>query len=239
MSSAGPDNAWMREMFDAIPHRYALLNKILTFGRDESWRRKTCFFLSPDDGGRILDICTGTGDLALKIAERFPRITIYALDFSTRMLDAAREKAKARRRENIIFKTGDALDMDFEDGYFDYVTISFGFRNLSHSNENLLKALKEVYRVLKPGGRFVILETSQPRNTLVRRIFHLYAKLVVPLVGKAISGEKAPYAYLGSSISRFLSYDKLTEVLTSAGFEAEWTSSFLLGMIRLSRVLKR
>ena len=226
-------------MFDAIPHRYALLNKILTFGRDEAWRRKACSFISPDDGGRILDICTGTGDLALKIAERFPQHTIYALDFSPRMLDFARETAKARRIENIIFREGDVGDMGFEDGYFDYVTISFGFRNLSHSKENLLKSLKEVYRVLKPGGRFVILETSQPRNTLVRRIFHLYAKLVVPLVGKAISGEKAPYAYLGSSISRFLSYDKLTEVLTSAGFELERTVAFMLGMVRLSRVLKK
>ena len=226
-------------MFDAIPHRYALLNKILTFGRDESWRRKTCFFLSPDDGGRILDICTGTGDLALKIAERFPQHTIYALDFSTRMLDAAREKAKARRRENIIFKMGDAGDMDFKDGYFDYVTISFGFRNLSHSKENLLKSLKEVYRVLKPDGRFVILETSQPRNTLVRRIFHIYAKLIVPVVGEAISGEKAPYAYMGISIARFFSYDKLMNVLASAGFEPERTVAFMLGMVRLSRVLKK
>lgn len=233
MSSATLNNAWMRKMFDSVPKTYVLLNKILTFGRDEVWRHKVQDFISPDDGDRLLDVCTGTGDLVLKIAERFPRLDIYALDFSSRMLDDARERAKARRIENIIFREGDVGDMGFEDGYFDYVTVSFGFRNLSHSKENLSNALKEVYRVLKPDGRFVILETSQPRNILVRRIFHIYAKLIVPVVGQAISGEKAPYAYLGSSILRFFNYDKLRCILTSAGFTIERTASFMFGAIRL------
>ena len=177
-------------MFDAVPEKYNRLNKILTFGQDETWRQKALDAIETEDGTTILDICTGTGDLALKIAGRFPNARVYALDFSPRMLAWAKERAQQLNVQNIIFKENDCLGMPFSDEYFDYITISFGFRNLSYSTTNLDKALKEINRVLKNGGRLVIIETSQPVNTFVRRLFHFYAIKIVPRIGMLLSGKK-------------------------------------------------
>ena len=229
----------MLQMFDAASNRYILLNKILTFGRDEKWRRAALEAIEPQAGAKILDICTGTADLALKIAKKFPRLTIYALDYSPQMLAAARERVqKDKLEQNIIFKEGDCTCMDFESDYFDYVTISFGLRNLSFSQENLGNALKEIYRVLKKNGTFVIIEPSQPEDIFVRKLFHFYAAKIVPIAGRFISGEDIPYSYLGSSIVRFFSQDKLIAVLESYGFEKEQTKAFMFGMILLCVVKK-
>ena len=196
---------WMRQMFDSAAKRYVLLNKILTFGQDEKWRQAALEAIEPQADAQILDICTGTADLVLKIA-----------------------------KENPVLSRNFSLDGD----YFDYVTISFGFRNLSFSRENLGQALKEIYRVLKKGGRFIIIETSQPANIFVRKLFHFYAEKIVPLVGRFTSGESIPYNYLGNSIVKFFSQDKLIDVLESGGFKKENTKAFMFGMILLCVVKK-
>src|SRR3989338_10771287 len=169
----------MRQMFDAVPQRYNRLNRIITFGRDEAWRQKALEAIEAKDGDRILDICTGTGDLALKIAKWRPKAEIYAVDFSPHMLAAAKERARQLNVQNIVFKEDDCLELSFPDKHFDYITISFGFRNLSFSMANLETALKEMRRLLKDGARLIILETCQPVNKFIRKIFHFYAKAIV------------------------------------------------------------
>ena len=233
MNRIALNNGRMRKMFDAVPEKYNRLNKILTFGQDETWRQKALDAIEAEDGTAILDLCTGTGDLALKIAGRFPNARVYALDFSPRMLAWAKERAQQLNVQNIIFKENDCLGMTFPDEHFDYITISFGFRNLSYSTTNLDKALKEINRVLKNGGRLVIIETSQPINTFVRRLFHFYAIKIVPRIGMLLSGKKEPYAYLGMSIVKFFDSNKLVCFLGSRGFKLEKRAPYMFGMISL------
>lgn len=220
-------------MFDSAANRYVLSNKVLTFCQDERWRQAAVDVIQPETKIKILDICTGTADLALKIAKRFPHSTIYGLDFSQNMLGVAKERAEKEGLNNLIFEIGNCANMGFESDYFNYVTISFGFRNLSYSRENLNKALREIYRVLKHGGRFVIIETSQPANIFIRKLFHFYAANIVPKLGRLFSGKKEPYAYLGSSIVRFFKKEELADALESFGFRKERASSFMCGAILL------
>ncbi len=238
MGNMSKSDPWMRGMFDSASPRYALLNRILTFGQDEIWRQNAVDTIEPQNKDRILDICTGTADLALKIAKKFPELPIHVLDYSPRMLATAKKRARGLAVKNIIFKEGDCTNMEFDNDYFDYITISFGFRNLSYSRENLDKALKEIRRVLKQGGRFIILETSQPSNILIRRAFHFYAARIVPLLGRLFSGRKEPYAYLGNSIVRFFNKDELTDALEAVGFKKEKIAPFMCGMILLCVVQK-
>jgi len=234
LNSSTLDNSWMRKMFNSIPEKYIFLNKILTFGRDEVWRCKVLDIIKLQDGDRILDACTGTGDLALKLADRFPGIQIYAMDFSPKMLSTAEKRAQMLDIQNIVFKENDCMNMDFSSDYFDCITISFGFRNISYSERNLRRSLKEMRRVLKHGGRLIILETSQPMNVIIRKFFHFYAKRIVPLMGMLFSGSRKPYAYLGGSIVRFFDREKLENVLVSEGFQREKAIPFMFGMILLA-----
>ena len=220
-------------MFDSVPKKYIFMNRVLTIGQDKTWRKKALDLIEPRGGDKILDICTGTGDLALKIAENFPYSKVYAIDFSPKMLDHAKRRARDLKVRNITFIECDCTNMGFSSNHFDYITISFGFRNLSYSKENLRKSLKEVYRVLKNGGRFVILETSQPENAFMKNSFHFYAARIVPKIGTLLSGQRAPYAYLGTSIVKFLDRDELDDILSSSGFKIEKAISFMFGMISL------
>lgn len=232
-------NVWMKQMFDSIPRKYNPLNKIITFGQDETWRQKALEAIEAKPGDRILDICTGTGNLALKISCKFPYAEIYAVDFSNKMLEVAKERAAHLGLQNITFKENDCSAMEFPENYFDYITISFGFRNLSHSMMNLDRALKEIYRVLKNGGRLIIIETTQPNNIIIRKLFHFYVCILVPLLGIFLSGKRKPYTYLGTSIVKFFDRNKLTDILSSIGFQMEKAKTFMLGMILLSTFKKR
>ncbi len=220
-------------MFDSVPEKYNRLNKIITFGQDEAWRQKAIDAIKAQDGDRILDICTGTGDLALKIASKFPKTKVYAIDFSPRMLGFAKERALQAGLQNIIFQENDCLKMEFPEWHFNYITISFGFRNLSYSMANLESALKEMHRVLKEGGRLVIVETSQPINFFIRKFLHFYAKSIVPRMGAFFSGKREPYAYLGASIVKFFGRDELISLIGSRGFKLEKITHFMFGMISL------
>jgi demethylmenaquinone methyltransferase/2-methoxy-6-polyprenyl-1,4-benzoquinol methylase len=221
-------------MFDSVPDKYVLLNRVLTLGQDDYWRHKLLQSISPNDWDKILDACTGTGDLAIKLATEFPKAKVYAMDFSPNMLSEAEKRADKLGIKSIIFKETDCVNMDFDDDYFDYVTISFGFRNISYSKENLTRALREIHRVLKHEGRFVILETSQPKNILIRKLFHIYARRIVPAIGVLISGKSKPYAYLGGSMVRFFNRDELEKRLISEGFQKEKIIPFMFGGILLS-----
>ncbi len=231
-------NRWMQYMFDSVWERYNLTNRIITFGQDALWRNRVLDMIKVERETKILDICTGTGDLALKIAKRFPCARTYAIDFSPSMLALARERAAGQGIKNIFLKENDCRSMEFDNNYFDYVTVSFGFRNLSYSRANLEASLKEIHRVLKNEGRLIILETSQPVNNFIKKFFHFYAGRIVPKVGALFSREEAPYAYLGSSIIKFFNTNEMENTLALAGFRKEEIIPFVFGMVSLAMFKK-
>ena len=207
-------------MFNAVPRRYDLVNRVLTLGFDKRWRRRTaklCLDMRP---ARVMDICCGTGDMALHLAQLATRdVEISGVDFSKAMLAVARYKAKARRLDHkVSFKAGDAADLPYPDGYFDAVTISFGFRNLTYRNPMRDKYLSEILRVLRPKGQFFILETCQPRLKPIRMLYHLYLKRLSSTMGALISGQKGAYRYLGTSAANYYNATQVSEILTGAGF---------------------
>jgi len=207
-------------MFTAVPPRYDLINHIITLGMDTGWRKlaaRTCTETKPQ---RILDIGCGTGDLSINIAKLAAKETeIIGLDYSQPMLDIARQKAeKAGLGGRISFTFGDASQLPFPDEYFDCAGISFAFRNLTYNNRLCPQHLAEVKRVLKPGGRYVIVESSQPGNRLIRTFFHLYLRGFVSPAGMWLSGNKGAYKYLAESAVHYYMPRQVKGLLMGAGF---------------------
>jgi demethylmenaquinone methyltransferase / 2-methoxy-6-polyprenyl-1,4-benzoquinol methylase len=203
----------VKAMFDDISNRYDFLNHFLSFGIDRIWRRKLISLLSLKHPQHILDVATGTGDLAIALAKLKP-MKITGIDIAVKMLDIAREKVTRRKLENIIsFRPGDAEKIPFSDGSFDAVTVAFGVRNY----EDLLRGLKEMHRVLKPGGSMMILEFSHPRSSLLESMYGLYSQTIIPFAGKFISGNKIAYQYLPDSVAAFPSGNDFLDILKAAG----------------------
>ncbi len=199
-----PDS--VRTMFDRIAPVYDVMNRVMTAGLDVRWRRLTAR-AAVQPGDRVLDAACGTGDLA--IADRKAGAThVTGLDFSERMLERARRKAP-----ELEWVQGDMLELPFEDGAFDAATVGFGVRNVA----DLELALRELRRVLRPGGRLAILEITQPRGPL-RPFFSLWFDRIVPLLGKLLPGGAA-YTYLPASVKRFPSAEELAEQLRGLGFD--------------------
>jgi demethylmenaquinone methyltransferase/2-methoxy-6-polyprenyl-1,4-benzoquinol methylase len=207
-------------MFTAVPPRYDLVNLIVTLGLDKRWRglaARTCLENKPET---ILDLGCGTGDLTINIARLAEKDTkIIGLDYSQPMLERARQKAsKAGVAKMVSFIQGDASALPFSDTYFDCVGISFAFRNLTYKNPLAQAHFAEVLRVLKPGGRYVIVESSQPANRVIRAMFRLYLRIFVAPVGVIISRNTGAYRYLAESITRFYTPSEVRDMLTAAGF---------------------
>ena len=218
-------------MFLSVPPRYDLVNRIVTLGQDRRWRRLatlTCLAGKPQ---RVLDLGSGTGDLSINIARIAEKdIEIIGVDYSPPMLTRARQKAaRAGVGEKVDFVHGEATHLPFSDGYFDAVGISFAFRNLTYKNPLSQPHLAEVRRVLKPGGRYVIVESSQPENRLIRMLFHLYLRAFVQLVGILLSGNRAAYRYLAESAARYYSPREVRELLLAAGFQSVHYRPLLFG----------
>ena len=208
------------EMFTSVPPRYDLINHLITMGLDWQWRReaaKECLAALP---GRMLDLCCGTGDLVIRVAGMVKGETeLVGLDFSRPMLMIAAGKATGiSSGKGISFVHGDATKMHFPDSYFNCVGISFAFRNLTYKNPMASQYLSEVFRVLKQGGRFVIVESSQPRNKFIRKLGHFYIRLVVPRLGYLLSGDKGAYQYLAESMTNYYTPDEIRAILLKAGF---------------------
>jgi demethylmenaquinone methyltransferase / 2-methoxy-6-polyprenyl-1,4-benzoquinol methylase len=207
-------------MFTAVPPRYDLVNHIITLGMDTGWRRlaaRRCVEAKPQ---HVLDIGCGTGDLSINIAKLAPKETeITGLDYSQPMLDIAKLKAeKTGVSGRVAFISGDAAKLPFEDNYFDCVGISFAFRNLTYNNPLCGPHLAEVLRVLKPGGRYVIIESSQAENRLIRAVQHLFLRGFVGPVGMWLSGNKGAYNYLAESARRYYMPRQVKGLLMKSGF---------------------
>ena len=206
-------------MFTAVPPRYDLINHIITLGMDTGWRLTAAEKCVETHPHRFLDIGCGTGDLSLTVAALSDSTLVYALDFSETMLAKASAKAVERRlSERISFICGDASNLPFADESFDCVGISFAFRNLTYKNPLREPHLAEVLRVLKPGGRYVIVESSQPTNNIIRVFHRLYLKLFVGPVGQLLSGNKGAYRYLASSVADYYMPAEVKAMLLKAGF---------------------
>lgn len=202
------------KMFDTISKEYDGLNRVISFGIDVSWRKKVVALVAEKHPKKILDIATGTGDLAINLAQTQAE-EIIGLDISQGMLDIGKEKIKKQGLSNTIkMVVGDSEDLPFEDNTFDAITVAFGVRNF----ENLEKGLSEILRVLKPNGIFVILETSVPTKTPFKQGYNLYSKYILPTIGRLFSKDRSAYKYLSESASVFPYGETLNNILRKIGF---------------------
>ncbi len=210
----------VQSMFGRVAGRYDLLNRVMTAGLDRTWRERAVERAELSPGDSALDVCCGTGDLTLELAKRVaPGGHVVGCDFSEPMLDLAREKAAARGVDGVRFEWADALSLPYDAGRFDAVAVGFGVRNLA----DLDRGLNEMARVLRPGGRLVILEITQPTRPPLSTFFSLWFDRVVPLLGR-FSDDEGAYSYLPESVRSFPPPARLAEMMHAAGFERiRWT----------------
>lgn len=214
-------------MFDSIAHRYDFMNRFLSVGIDISWRKKAIAYLNELNPQKILDVATGTADVAIMTAKILKPQSVIGIDISDGMLAVGRKKIKAAGVEKtIVLYNGDSADIKFEDNAFDAVTLSFGVRNFQH----LEKGLSEILRVLKPGGKLVVLEFSKPKNTFVKGFYNLYMRVVSPKIAKMFSKNKQAYEYLDASIQKFPEGKDFTNILDKVGFKNNINKPLSLGI---------
>lgn len=227
-----PQKEKIQQMFDGIAPDYDRLNHLMSLGVDRSWRRRALReIVDARRAQSILDIACGTGDFSLAIAGRMhPDSRVTGLDLSEGMLAVMRDKvARAGLEGRISCEQGDSEAMRFADASFDVVTIAFGIRNFAHREA----ALREILRVLKPGGRLVILELSVPENRLLRWGYNLYFKHFVPWIGGRISGDRAAYTYLPASVQAFPGRREWTATMAGCGYAQVRHKAFTLGLCRM------
>ncbi len=202
------------QMFDTISSNYDGLNRVISFGIDVKWRKKVLRLVAAKNPERILDIATGTGDLALLMAQTNAKEIIGA-DISEGMMEVGRKKVTAQNLDaRIKLVYGDSENLPFTDNYFDAITVAFGVRNF----ETLEKGLADILRVLKPGGILVILETSVPTKFPFKQGYTFYSRYMLPLIGRVLSKDRSAYAYLSESASVFPHGEALNNILRKIGF---------------------
>ncbi len=225
----------VQKIFSEAAQTYEMINHLLTFGLDALFRMKAASLASKIDGWRWLDVCSGTGEMAAAMyrhAKSKPQI--ISSDFSMDMLWKAKEKPEF---DYISQSLADSGTLPFKDSSFDLLTISYATRNLNPTIDHLLSYLKEFRRVLKPGGLFINLETSQPRSSIVRHLFHTYIRLFVKRLGVLISGSKSGYAYLSYTVPRFHNAKKFAKIIRLAGFRDVRVHSFLFGTFAIHQAV--
>ncbi|MHC4074425.1 MAG: ubiquinone/menaquinone biosynthesis methyltransferase [Planctomycetota bacterium] len=224
------NKGFVQNVFSKVPATYELVNHILTLGLDIVWRKRTARIAAISGSGEWVDMCTGTGEMAVYLSRLAPNGTkIHAIDFSEPMMAEAAKKPEA---EHINFVTSDIKALPFPDDSFNLITMSFATRNINLSKDILIKSF------LKPGGRFVNLETSRPSFSPVRKCFHLYVKLFVGPIGSRISGCRTGYAYLAKTIPRFYAAEELADIMCQAGFQKITFQHLMFGVAAIHQGMK-
>ncbi len=224
------------KVFSEVAHHYELVNHVLTFGLDIPWRKRAAQVAAVGNGTLWLEVCSGTGDMATNLMKHAsPETKIVVSDFSFSMLSKAREKEELK---DVTISLADSLQLPFPDDTFDLVIISFATRNITPTRDRLITFLGEFRRILKPGGRFINLETSQPSLTPLRIGFRFYTKQIIKLVGRLISGSKTGYAYLAHTVPRFFNAEELANILYDAGFSKVNYVTMTLGTVAIHRAVK-
>lgn len=224
----------VRTMFNHVAHKYDFLNRLLSFGIDKSWRKKTIAELSKTNPQLILDVATGTADLAIEAAKINPK-KIFGIDISENMLKLGRNKITERKLDSVIeLVQADSEDIPFAENFFDAVMVSFGVRNF----QNLSAGLKEMQRVLKPGGKILVLEFSKPTSFPVKQLYLFYSKYILPVIGKKVSGDSAAYNYLPESVKYFPSGKEFGEILLQCEFNKISILPLTFGIVTLYTAIK-
>ena len=205
----------VRNVFDRVASRYDLMNDLMSFGLHRIWKEALMAQLKPRPGMHLLDLAGGTGDIAMRCLQHAPDAEVTICDINQQMLEEGRNRAiDANRLQGLQWICGNAEALPFEDMSFDACTIAFGIRNVT----DIPKALKEMHRVLKPGGHFLCLEFSEVKAEMLAAIYETYSFKIIPQIGKMIVGDAAPYQYLVESIRRFPNQKTFAEMIRSAGF---------------------
>lgn len=233
----GPNSKHIENLFADISKSYDSANDAFTFGMHRSWKKKLVEWSGLKPGERVLDLATGTGDLAFDFYNAMPnpqKDSVIGADFCEPMLEVAREKA-LKQKASIEFLKGDACDLQFDDETFDVVSISYGIRNVEHPE----KAIQEMYRVLKPGGRLLVLETGSQNKGILAPFIQFYSTKLMPFIGGMVSGKKSAYDYLSKSSSLFPSGEKFVYFIKhSAPFENAEYKSLMGGASFLYKAVK-
>ncbi|MCC6727293.1 MAG: bifunctional demethylmenaquinone methyltransferase/2-methoxy-6-polyprenyl-1,4-benzoquinol methylase UbiE [Saprospiraceae bacterium] len=226
----GSKKAQVSQMFDNVAPWYDFLNHFLSLGIDISWRKKTIAALKDIKPQTILDVATGTGDLAIEAVRQLSPQKVTGIDISNEMLDVGRVKLSKRNLSPIVeLLSGDSEKIAFPDNSFDAVTVAFGVRNF----ENLEAGLKEMLRVLKPGGKVAILEFSMPTLFPFKQFYHFYFKHILPVIGRITSKDPKAYGYLYESVQAFPDGKRFVEKLTNLGYQSATATPFTLGICTL------
>ncbi|MFW9910349.1 MAG: ubiquinone/menaquinone biosynthesis methyltransferase [Candidatus Thorarchaeota archaeon] len=222
----------VQKIFSEASRTYEMINHLLTFGLDVLWRQKAAQMAASVGGTKWLDVCSGTGEMAISLYRARNGAKVTSVDFALPMLQVASTKPVAK---GIHFALSDSGHLPFRDNEFDLVTISYATRNLNPNREKLIAYLEEFHRTLKPGGVFINLETSQPDSPIVRHLFHLYIRLVVRRLGGLISGSNTGYAYLSYTVPRFYHRRDFAGILFDAGFKDVKVAKLLLGTFAIHK----
>ncbi len=230
----------LQEYFTEVPPRYDFINRLMTWGLDQRYRKRMASMITNSDARSFLDVGTGTGDLVYQVGIRDKKdlIALSGLDFSHTMLEKAAEKTATLQHSPVSYHPGDAAAMPFSDKTFDAAGTAYAFRNMMFMNTKTDKILNEYYRILKPGGKLYALETSQPAFAPVRWVFHIYMYFAAAFLGGLISGNYKAYKYLAWSTSNFHNRTTITKMMKGCGFSEVTHFPLLFGMMAITVATK-
>lgn len=236
MGITGKDKPrYVSRMFTSIATHYDFMNRLMTFGMDVRWRRETVAMTGLPERGLLLDVATGTGDIALEVLRQFEKARVVGLDFTLAMMRLGQEKVRQGEAGRIYWAEGDTLSLPFPDGAFDAVTSGFLMRNVT----DIRAAFREQARVTRPGGKVLCLEITHPENPLFRAGFRLYFYRFVPLLGRLFSSDSEAYTYLPNSLTAYPHHGELKRIMEEAGLEDVHYRLLMFGSIAIHAGTKR
>ncbi|MEB1806849.1 MAG: demethylmenaquinone methyltransferase [Bacillaceae bacterium] len=225
----------VHQVFESIYKKYDMMNSVISFQRHKAWRKDTMKIMQVKEGSQALDVCCGTADWTMAMAEAVgPKGKVYGLDFSKNMLTIGEKKVKDAKLSQVELLHGNAMELPFEDNQFDYVTIGFGLRNVP----DYMTVMKEMHRVLKPGGKVVCLETSQPTLIGFKQLYLFYFKFIMPIFGKLFAKSYDEYSWLQESTLNFPGKEELANMFREAGFKDVQVKSYSGGVCAMHLGIK-